>query len=123
MNFQQLLDSLFPIIGQAGVDVFKDLAADQDKPWAQVALALLADAVEAHGMAGIEMARKAITALFENEVPNIDWANPRTASDFVAKLQNAEADDKRAARDFFVKFGDVLSEIIAGLIKALIIAI
>lgn len=127
MNFKQLLDNLLPIIGQAGVDalkdVFKDLAADQDKPWAQIALALLADAVEEHGVDGIEMARKAIDAMFENEVPNIDWANPRTASDFVAKLQNAEADEKIAARDFCIKMGDVFGEIAAGIIKGLIIAI
>jgi hypothetical protein len=124
MDFQQLLNSLLPTLGQAGVDtlegVFKDLSADQDKPWAQTALALLADAVGAHGMAGVEMARKAIDALFENEVPNIDFASPRTASDFVAKLQNAEADDQSAARDFFVKVGDAFGQIFAGMIKGLV---
>jgi len=126
MDFKQLLDNLLPIIGQAGVDtlqdLFNDLAADQDKPWAQMALALLADAIEEHGMAGIEMARKAIESLFNDEVPNIDWASPRTASDFVWKLQSAEAEEKSAARDFFVKMGDVLGNVAAGIIKGLIIA-
>jgi len=124
MNFQQLLNNLIPVLGQVGVDtledVFKDLAADQDEPWAQVALALLGDAVAAHGMAGIELARKAIDALFENKVPEIDWASPRTASDFVAKIQNAEADDKSSARDFFVKVGDAFGQIFAGIVKSLV---
>ena len=126
MDFQQIITNLLPIIGPMGVDALKDLledlAANEDKPWVQVSLALLADAVDQHGMAGIEMARKAIEALFENEVPIIDWASPRTASDFVARLQNAEADDKKAARDFFVKMGDVLSGIVAGIVKSLITA-
>ena len=124
MDFQKLLNNLLPMIGQAGVDtlegVFKDLAADADKPWAQTALALLADAVSANGMAGIEMARKAIDSLFDNEVPDINWANPRTASDFVAKLQNAEADDKSAARDFFTKLGESFGQIFEGMIRGLI---
>lgn len=124
MNFQEILDSLLPIVGKLGVDAlsetFKDLSADQDKPWAQAVLSLLADAVESNGIAGIDLARKALDALLANEVPNIDWANPRTASDFVAKLQNAEADDQSAARDFFVKVGDAFGQIFSGLIKGLI---
>jgi len=124
MDFQQLLDSLIPTLGQAGVDAlseqFKDLSANADKEWHGTALAMLSDAVEAHGMQGIEMARKAIDALFENEVPVIDWASPRTASDFVAKLQNGEADDQSAARDFFVKVGDVFGQLFAGMIKGAI---
>ncbi len=124
MNFQQLLNSLIPTLGQVGVDAlkdtFKDLAWDQDQPWAQTCLMLLADAVDAHGMAGIGLAREAIDALFDNEVPNIDWANPRTASDFVAKLQNAEADDQSAARDFFVKVGEAFGQIFVAMVKGLI---
>lgn len=124
MDFQKLLNTLLPIIGQAGVDLltekFQDLAADQDKPWAKVALMLLADAVETHGMRGIDLARKAIDDLLDNKVPEIDWASPRTASDFVAKLQNAEAEDKSAVRDFFTKIGEVLGPLLTALIKGLI---
>lgn len=126
MNFQQLLDNLLPIIGQVGVDAlsekFKNLAANASQPWAQAALSLLADAVQAHGMKGIEIAQKAIDSLLNNKVPDIDWASPRTASDFVAHLQNAEADDKSAARDFFVKMGDVFGQIFHGMIKGLVSA-
>lgn len=126
MDFQQLLDSLLPLVGPLGVrtlgNLFEDLAEDQDKPWAQAALGLLADAVDQHGLAGIMMARKAIEALIEDEVPNIEWANPRVASDFVAKLQNAEADDKSAARDFIIKLGDAFGEIVTAVVKGLLTA-
>jgi hypothetical protein len=77
----------------------------------------LSDAVQAHGTEGVALAQKAIQDLFTNQVPNIDWANPRTASDVVAKLQNAEADDKSKATDFFVKVGASFGKLFSGLIK------
>lgn len=124
MDIKQLLDLLLPQLGQAGVDALKDLledlSADQDQPWKKAVLALLADAVKNHGPEGIEMARKAIEAILAHKVPKIDWANPRTASDIVAQLQNAEADQKVAARDFFVKLGEVLGKVSVGIVLGLI---
>jgi len=123
MDFTKILEGFIPILGQIGVnklaEEFKDLAADQDKPWKQASLSLLADAVQAHGPAGVALAYKAIQDLFENKVPSIDWANPRTASDIVAKLQNAEADDKSAANEFFVKVGDSLGKLFTAVIKGM----
>lgn len=123
MDFQRLLDSLLPVLGQAGVDALaealKELAADQDDDWKSTVLALVADAVEYAGPAGIELARAAIEDLFDDDAPDIDWANPRTASDIVAKLQNAEAGEKSAVRDWFTKFGEALGKIAMGLVKGL----
>lgn len=124
MNIRKILDDLIPVIGKTAVDALaeqlEDLSSGQDKPWKQAALMLLADAVQAHGMAGIAMAQKAISDLFDNKVPDIDWASPRTASDIVAKFQNAEAGDKSASRDFFVKMGDTLGVLVAGIIKGMV---
>jgi hypothetical protein len=124
MDFKQLLDNLLPIIGPAGVtaleDVFDDLAADRDQVWAKTALSLLADAIDQYGMDGIAVARKALDSVFENEVPDLNWASPRTASDFVANLQNAEAVEKGAARDFVAKISAVFGQIFAGMIKSLL---
>lgn len=124
MDIQALITQLLPVIGQTGVDALSEqldeLSRDSDSVWQQTALTLLADAVDVHGMKGIDLAQKAIDDLFENKVPNIDWANPRTASDLVAKMQNAEADDKDAAREFFVKLGDVFGQIAAAMLKGFI---
>jgi class 3 adenylate cyclase len=123
MDFQKLLDSLLPSLGQVGVDAlaqeFQGLSEGQGQPWKKAALSLLAEAVETHGVAGVALAQKAIHDLFEDKVPMIDWASPRTASDIVAALQNAEADTKSAANDFFVKLGGSLGKILSGLIKGL----
>jgi len=121
MEIQQLLDSLIPMLGQVGVDALaeslKDLAAKSDKEWYGVALALLSDAVEAHGLAGVSMALAAIDTLFDDENPAIDWASPRTASDFIAKLQNGEASSQNGARDFLIGVGDAFGKVFVGIIK------
>ena len=124
MDYLKLLSNMVPHLGQMGVDAlaaeFQSLAADRDKPWKQAALSLLSDAVAANGVAGIELARKAVADLFENKVPDINWANPRTASDIVAKLQNAKADDKSASNDFFVKAENTFGKVFSGMIRGLI---
>lgn len=123
MDFQKLLDTLIPTLGKTGVDAlareFQDLADAQGQPWKKAVLALLADAIEANGLDGVALAQSVIHDLFENKVPVIDWASPRTASDIVAVLQNAEADTKSATNDFFVKLGGGLGKILSGLIKGM----
>lgn len=122
MDLKKLLDSLIPMLGNAGVKALSDkldeLAAD-DASWKGTVLALLADAVDANGPKGIAIAQQAIEDLLNNEVPKIDWASPRTASDLVAQLQNAEADKADAVRDWFVKFGDIMAQIGVGIVKGL----
>jgi len=124
MDFKNLLDSLMPVLGQTGIALLeadlKSLASEQDTPWKKAALALLADAVYKHGPAGIDLAHKAVMDLLENKVPEIDWADPRTASDLVAALQNAEADDKSAAKDFFHKTGNILGRVLGALVQGML---
>ena len=124
MDLQKMLDSLIPMLGQAGVDALseeiQDLAANQEDGWKKAAFALLNDAVTAHGMDGIEMARQAISDLFEKKMPEIDWASPRTASDVVAQFQNMEADAQSAANDFFTRLGMTMSKVLVALIKGLV---
>lgn len=124
MNFAKMLEGLLPVLGQKAVDKlteeFKLLAADQDEPWKQASLLLVAEAVEAHGMEGVALAQKAIHDMLDHKVPNISWASPRTASDIVAKLQNAEAGDKSQADDFFVKIGKCMSTLFTALVQNLL---
>lgn len=124
MSFTALLDSLVPVLGEMGVkalaDKLENLSAGQGESWKRMVLALVADAVEAHGPAGVEMAYQAIKAIFDNKKPKIDWASPRTASDIVAAMQNAEADRKSEVKDFFVQLGEVFSLISVGIVRGLI---
>lgn len=127
MDFQTLINQFLPVLGQAGVtalaEQLKDLAASTGQPWQKILLNLTAEAVEKHGPKGIDLARDAIDDMIAKRPPQIDWANPRTASDLVAALQNAEADEKSAARDYFVKVGHVLGQILTATVKSIVASV
>ena len=124
MNWQDALSSLVPVAGQVAIDKLAseldDLSSEAGDPTNKVVLALIADAVEQHGPAGLDMAQGAIKDLLDGEAPSIDWANPRVASDAVALLQNAEADRKTKARDIAARASHVFAQIGSLMIKALI---
>lgn len=123
MNFDALLKVLVAVLGQRAVDELSEkldeLAAEAGEPWKRAVLALVADAVEQHGPAGLVLVQEVIDDLVAGKAPEIDWANPRTASDIVAELQNAEAGRRSAASDFAARVGDVLGRLLVGLIRGL----
>ncbi len=123
MIMAALLDVLVGVLGQKAVTDLsarlEALALDAGEPWKRAVLALVADAVERHGAVGLVLVRHAIADLAAGEAPHIDWADPRTASDVVAQLQNAEADRRSAARDFVEKVGEALGGILVGLTRTL----
>jgi hypothetical protein len=123
MNFDALLKVLVAVLGQRAVDELAakldDLAAEAGEPWKRSVLALVADAVEQHGPAGLLLVQEVIDDLAAGKAPDIDWANPRTASDVVAQLQNAEAGRRSAARDFAARVGDVVGRLLVGIVRGL----
>ncbi|MCA9559581.1 MAG: hypothetical protein KC583_13570, partial [Myxococcales bacterium] len=96
-----------------------ELAAEAGEPWKRAVLALVADAVEQHGPAGLLLVQEVVDDLTAGKAPDIDWANPRTASDVVAQLQNAEAGRRSAARDFAARVGDVVGRLLVGIVRGL----
>lgn len=123
MNFDALLKVLVAVLGQRAVDELAakldELAAEAGEPWKRAVLALVADAVEQHGPAGLLVVQEVIDDLAAGKTPDIDWANPRTASDVVAQLQNAEAGRRSAARDFAARVGDVVGRLLVGIVRGL----
>lgn len=123
MSFDALLKVLVAVLGQRAVNELAakldELAAEAGEPWKRAVLALVADAVEQHGPAGLLLVQEVIDDLAAGKAPDIDWANPRTASDVVAQLQNAEAGRRSAARDFAVRVGDVVGRLLVGIVRGL----
>jgi len=123
----KILNELVPVLGQAGVDALADelkaLTEGMDEAWKKTVMNLLINGIENYGVDGIQMAMDYINKLLDgDDLPDIDWADLRTASDIVAQLQNAEADQKSAVKDFLAKTSKILGQILAGLIKGLLSA-
>lgn len=123
MNTDALLTVLVEVLGRQGVEALsrklEELAKGAGEPWQRAALGLIADAVERDGLDGLRLAQSAIEDALDGEVPDIDWASPQAASDLIAELQNTEAGSRSAARDFAVEMGDVLGQVLVGIIRSL----
>lgn len=121
-DFSNTLDSLIPLVGNAAVTKaqaeLESLATDADDPTKALVLSLMADAVENFGPEGIKIAKREINKLLRGETPDINWANPRVASDTVAAFQNAERAEKKSARQAVKKAGHILGTFGALFFKA-----
>jgi len=124
MNTKALFDIIIPILGQTGADALKhqldDMTQGTDAAWKRAILALVGDAVQEHGVEGIQIAINAIQDILNDKQVNIDWADLATASDILAHMQNAEAGRKSATRAFLTQVGEVLGIILSALVKVLI---
>lgn len=124
MNLQALFDILLPILGTAGIDALQEklsaLLTDKSEPWKKIILNLVADAVQQHGIAGIQMALDAIQGMLKDQPVELDWADIATASDLLAELENAEAGRRRMIRSFLTQIGEILGIILSALIKGLL---
>ena len=121
-DFADVLDTLIPLVGGALVDKAKDeitkLSEDADDPTKQIVFALMAEAVGELGEDGLDIAEAEIKRLLNGRSADLDWASPRTASDAVALLQNAERDHKEKAKAAIAKAGKVFGTVGALFFKA-----
>jgi hypothetical protein len=121
-DFSDVLDTLIPLVGDVLVDKAKNeitkLSEDADDPTKQIVFALMAEAVGELGEDGLDIAEAEIKRLLNGRTPDLDWASPRTASDAVALLQNAERGRKKKAKTAITKAGKVFGVIGALFFKA-----
>jgi len=121
-DFSDALDTLIPLVGGAVVDKAKDeitrLSEGTDDPTTRVVFALMAEAVSELGEDGLDIAEAEIKSLLNGRTPDLDWASPRTASDAVALLQNAERARKKQAKAAIQKAGKVFGIVGALFFKA-----
>jgi len=127
MDWKKMLEQWFPTLGAMGVEeaakALDGWAEDAKDPMKKLILGLVADAVEKHGMEGLNKAKDAVLGLLEGKEVELDFTDLETASNALAMLQNAEADRKSAAEDFMVKVGETLGPILGALIKGLIASV
>lgn len=90
-----LVDGLGDEAVQALSEELDRLEKEATAPWKVVTLNVIADLVRRHGIDGLDIARDLIAGIAENKRPDLKDLRLATASDVVAKLQNAEAKDRR----------------------------
>jgi hypothetical protein len=121
-DFSDVLDSLIPVVGDALITKAKDeitkLSEASDDPTKKVVFDLMAEAVGELGEDGLDIAEAEIKRLLNGRKADLDWASPRTASDAVALLQNAERDRKKKAKAAIEKAGKLFGAIGAVFFKA-----
>jgi len=91
-----------------------------DEPWKTTVMEMIAEAVEKHGLDGIESVRKAFKRMSQGKEPDLSFVNLRTRSDALAIMQNAEANQKKKVNDFLVIVGESLGMILKVVIKGLL---
>jgi len=94
--------------------------ASSIEPWKGAILGMLADAVEKHGWEGKDKVEKVLDDIEAGREPDLGFVSLKTRSDVLASLQNAEADAKSAAKEFFIQVGKTLGVIIKAVIKGLL---
>lgn len=123
-ELSEFLESLIPLVGRAMVleaqDGLSELVSEAEDPTKKVVLTLMYEAVSELGEKGISVASSEIKKLLEGSPANLSWASPRTASDALAILQNAERDRKKKAKSAMQKTGKVLGTVAAIMLKAAI---
>jgi hypothetical protein len=124
MNFEKLLETLVPILGAEAVKALakelEGLAKGASEEWQKAILQLIADAVRTNGPAGITLAMAAIQDLLNKKQPDMDWADMSTASNVVAQLENAEANQIESVKEFLAIVGNILGAVIMALVKGFI---
>lgn len=91
--------------------------------WQATLLGVVADSVETYGVAGIEKAKDLIWNLVEGkpfDQEAFDNLSLRAQSDLLAQLQNKEADEQTAVKDFFAVVGHMFGGVLVAIAKGMV---
>ncbi|MEC7109007.1 MAG: hypothetical protein VXX11_03240 [Planctomycetota bacterium] len=91
--------------------------------WQSTLIGVVADSIDTYGVTGIEKAKDLVWNLVEGkpfDQEAFDNLSLRAQSDLLAQLQNKEADEQTAVKDFFAVVGDVLGGVLVAVAKGLI---
>lgn len=118
------LTNLTQILEAAGLKVLdgklQGLVDSTNPGWQKTILALIADAVDKHGLDGIALATQAIESLTAGKSPDLNWADLGVASDLLAQMENAEADQNTAAHAYLLQVSAVLGTVLSGILKSVL---
>jgi hypothetical protein len=123
-NFEELLKGLVRTAGAAGLKELEDTLAELREEanlssLNKAILQLAVDAIDEHGPEGLLRLQKLIDKMGDSDRPEMSFASLKARSDYLAALQNAEADDKSKAKDFFRGLGSKLAIVLKAILSGL----
>ena len=122
-KWEEMLQGLVKTAGTAGLkeldDALEKIEKEADTPWKKALLQLAGDAVEKYGPMGLRKIDDLIYRMGKGKDPDLSFASLKARSDYLAALQNMEADEKSKARDFFSTIGQSLGIILKAIIGGL----
>ena len=123
-KWEELIQSVIKTVGVAGVSELEkalaELESEAKKPWQKAILNIAGDLLAKHGIDGIKMLEALIENIMNDEVPDLSFASLRDRSDYLAAIQNMEADDKNKVREFFTKIGYSLGVVVKSIISGVL---
>jgi hypothetical protein len=123
-KWEELIQSIIKTVGVAGVSELEkalaELESEAKKPWQKAILNIAGDLLAKHGIDGIKMLEALIENIMNDEVPDLSFASLKDRSDYLAAIQNMEADDKKKVREFFTKIGYSLGVVVKSIISGVL---
>ena len=123
-KWEELIQSVIKTVGVAGVSELEkalaELESEAKKPWQKAILNIAGDLLAKYGIDGIKMLEALIENIMNDEVPDLSFASLRDRSDYLAAIQNMEADDKKKVREFFTKIGYSLGVVVKSIISGVL---
>jgi hypothetical protein len=123
-KWEELIQSIIKTVGVSGVleleKALAELESEAKKPWQKAILNIAGDLLAKHGIDGIKMLEALIENIMNDEVPDLSFASLRDRSDYLAAIQNMEADDKKKVREFFTKIGYSLGVVVKSIISGVL---
>jgi len=124
MKWDELLKNMVKSAGVVGMkkaeQAMNRLQGEMDEPWKRAIMDMVGDAVEKYGWEGVERVQEVVDQVAAGKAPDLSFASLKARSDVLAFMQNAEADEKSKARDFFSVVGQALGVVLKVVIRGLI---
>jgi hypothetical protein len=127
MSYKKKISHLATKLGDEGVsqlaDVLDKEAEKADEPWKKTLLDLLAESTRRHGPEGFALAQNAVEGyLDKNNATDIRRVskNLLTASNLLAQMQNAEAEEKERLRKWLRALVQTLGKIVQVVLGAVL---
>lgn len=122
-NWEDMLKGLVKSAGKVGLEeletTLEEISEEADTPMKKIILRLASEAVDAYGLEGLDRIESLIDCISGDEEPQIDFASLKARSDYLAALQNSEADEKSDVEDFFHGLGGQIGVIVKAILSGL----